>query len=173
MNCIIYFWNRLYFGIFECHKQAQLFAFKTIEVPIGIIAKALGHRRNPLEKNKKVVLNALTDPQKSSISRLAMQSMYIFSCCSIFALVNFSSILFPHLSLVGCNEILFFVALGTPTFCINYFFLWRNDKYLVYYKLFEKSSRRTNRVWRWVSFLSVIGSIVLLIFSFIAMSSDN
>ena len=53
---------------------------------------------------------------------------------------------------------------------INYMVLWRNDKYLIHFKEFEKQNKTEKRKWRIISFITIIGIIALLILSFFIMT---
>ncbi|WP_161531918.1 hypothetical protein [Riemerella anatipestifer] len=53
---------------------------------------------------------------------------------------------------------------------INYYSLWKNEKYLDYFKKFEKESRSTRIKWFLISIVVIVGILLLLIFSFWLLS---
>ena len=53
-----------------------------------------------------------------------------------------------------------------PALIINYYLLWKEDKYLIVFKEFDKEPKNIKRKKYIISFLIVIGIIILLIFSF-------
>ncbi len=57
-----------------------------------------------------------------------------------------------------------------PSIGLNYYFLWKEDKYLTYFKEFEQEPKEVKRKWAWKSFGVVVGIILLLIASFWIMN---
>jgi hypothetical protein len=57
--------------------------------------------------------------------------------------------------------IIFFIVLLVPTVLINNYLLFRKDKYLDYFKEFEKMTDKKNSAYGWLTFF-----VVMLIFSF-------
>ena len=53
-----------------------------------------------------------------------------------------------------------------PALIINYYLLWKEDKYLIVFKKFDKEPKNIKRKKYIINFLIVIGIIILLIFSF-------
>ena len=75
------------------------------------------------------------------------------------------SILIPDVSLVGVDKITFVIVSVIPGLTINYFFIWRKNKYLEYFELFQKSSKKRNTIWCIISMICFVLAWVLFIFS--------
>lgn len=67
------------------------------------------------------------------------------------------------------NKWIFLISLLVIPAIINYYLLWKNDKYLTYFKEFEKEPKAVKRKWTWISFGIVVGTVLLLVFSFWVM----
>ena len=62
--------------------------------------------------------------------------------------------------------LVYLVLIGVPAVLLNYFVLWKEDKYLTYFKEFEKEPKEVKRKWAWFSFAAIVGVILILITSF-------
>jgi preprotein translocase subunit SecE len=72
--------------------------------------------------------------------------------------------------LSNLSKVYFLMVCLIPSIGLNYFLLWKNDKYLTYFKEFEQESKEVKRKWAWISFGVVVGIILLLIVSFWIMT---
>ena len=63
----------------------------------------------------------------------------------------------------------FFIILSIP-FVVNYFLLFKQNKYLIYFKEFEKMPREDKKKWAWISFVVIISILLFFIGSFVYMS---
>jgi hypothetical protein len=64
---------------------------------------------------------------------------------------------------------LMFIVIMIPPFIINYFLLFKKDKYLKYFKEFDKKPRKWKIKWAWISFGVIFGILVFLVGSFMFM----
>jgi len=62
-----------------------------------------------------------------------------------------------------------FVIIFTISFTVNHFLLFRHDKYLGYFKEFEKMERSDKKMWAWISLGVILGILFFSIGSFIFM----
>lgn len=170
MKQLIFFWNRLYYGIFEYHRLTQILYYKIISTIF--VRFIFLFKRDETERNKVIALqrkniSMLTDPRFSTIKTLSDQGIMIISVLLTCASIDFISILFPCISywsrdnssLVDFST--YFMMTAPPPIAINYFFLWRKDRYLEYFKVFQKAPHRKNVIWMCTSILLFILSIVL------------
>jgi len=74
-----------------------------------------------------------------------------------------------YLNDTDINVSLFVVICITPFVSLTYYFVFHKDKYLKYFKEFDKKPKDWRIRWRWISFFTVISIILFLIFSFILM----
>ncbi|MCG2792869.1 MAG: hypothetical protein L6262_04895 [Weeksellaceae bacterium] len=66
------------------------------------------------------------------------------------------------------NGIFIFVCM-LPFAIITYYFVFHKDKYLIYFKEFDRKPKEWRRRWKWISFFTIIGIILFLILSLIIM----
>jgi hypothetical protein len=59
---------------------------------------------------------------------------------------------------------------GVISYLISYIFLFRKDKYLKYFKKFNKKPHKWKVKWAWISFGVILFPLIVLISSFVAMS---
>lgn len=166
MQHIVLFWNRLYFGFFEYNRVIQLFLYRMV---VWLFQRLKIKRNNHIETMHQNVIAALSDMRCSTILLIADYTMIAFAALSIWTIINFISVLFPYISLTHLNKITFCIVTAIPVLSINYLFLWRKDKYLEYFKTFQKSSPRLNRLWCFVSIMCLLIMLALFIYSLIIM----
>ena len=171
MKSIIKIWQHLHYNIYRLNSFSQMYG-------IGLPFTLLYRNRKVKEffKNKRGIKNPelffkkiLTDSQNSTVINISDSFMLIITCILAFACINFASALSGRI--VAVNKILFVALLIIPCITINYYILWKNDKYLSYFKEFDKEPKAVKQKWAWISLGVVIGSILLLIFSFWVMTN--
>ena len=62
-----------------------------------------------------------------------------------------------------------YFALGAMSYIVNHFLLFRRDKYLAYFKEFDKMPEKERRKWAWISLATVAGIILFAVGSFVLM----
>ena len=67
-------------------------------------------------------------------------------------------------------KIIFLSGLLAFPCVINNHYLFKNDKYLKYFKEFERQSKQLRRKWAWISFGVILGIFLFFILSFVIMS---
>ena len=172
MKRIIYFWNRLYFGMFECYRRTDVYLYKYIHPIIRALYNLL-HKTKISKRRDKTMFNkaisALSDPIISTNAMLADIEIVWFTGLLTYTLINLMSILIPEVSLVGVDKKIFFIITAIPCITINYLFLWRKKKYLEYFEAFQKGSQKLNTIWCFVSIICFVLAWVLFIFSLCIM----
>ena len=158
MKQIEWFWNRMYFSIFDFNKETQLLLNRFVDNLLKHIfcSKKTFVRMPPLQF---WLLQEL----------LSDYVMIIFTCLLFWSLANFVSILFPCLSLVHLDKKTFILVCAVPCLLINYVFLWRKDRHLKYFELFAKENRKVKRKWNYITLVCLLLSFVMFIFSMIVM----
>ena len=63
-----------------------------------------------------------------------------------------------------------FILILATTLSVNYYLLFRHNKYLRYFKEFEKMERTDKKRWAWISFGVILGILFFSIGSFIFMN---
>lgn len=173
MKRIIYFWNRLYYGMYDCNKRREIFMYKIFVHPLIRSLYNLLHKTRVSKQRDKTNFNkaisALSDPIIGTALMIADILMITFTALLTWTLINLVSLLLPNVSLVGVDKITFFIISAIPVLTINYFFIWRKKKYLEYFEIFQKSSQKRNTIWCFVSMICVVLAWVLFIFSLCIM----
>ncbi|SDG27439.1 hypothetical protein [Epilithonimonas hungarica] len=67
------------------------------------------------------------------------------------------------------NVALFVIVCIVPFVSLTYYYVFYKDKYLIYFKEFDKKPKEWRIKWKWISFFTIIGVILFLILSFILM----
>ena len=158
MKQIEWFWNRMYFCIFEFNKETQLWLNRFVDNLLKHIfrSKKTFVRMPPLQFY--LLQESLSD-----------YIMMGFTCLLVWPLANFVTILFPCLSLAYLDKKTFILVSVVPCLLINYFFLWRKDKHLKYCKVFAKENRKVKRKWNYITLVCLLLSFVMFIFSMVVM----
>ena len=172
MEQVIYFWNRLYYGMYECNRRTDVFLYKYIHSLIRSLYNLLhkekiSKRRDKTNFNK--AIGALSNPIIGTSAMLADIEIVWFTGLLTYTLINLMSILIPEVSLVGVDKKTFFIITAIPCIIINYLFLWRKKKYLEYFEAFQKGSKKLNTIWCFVSIICFVIAWVLFIFSLCIM----
>lgn len=173
MKQVIYFWNRLYYGMYDCNKRREIFMYKIfvhrlIRSLYNLLHKTkVSKQRDKTNFNK--AISALSNPIIGTALMIADILMITFTALLTWASINFMSLLLPSVSLVGVDKITFVIVSVIPVLTINYFFIWRKKKYLEYFELFQKSSKKRNTIWCIISMICFVLAWVLFIFSFCIM----
>ena len=168
MKRVIYFWNRLYYGMFDCNRRTDVFLYKYVHLITRSLYNFLHKTKMEKRRDKTIsnnAINALSDPILSSSSTITDIQIFTFTALLTWTSINFMSILIPDVSLVGVDKITFVIVSVIPGLTINYFFIWRKNKYLEYFELFQKSSKKQNTIWCIISMICFVLAWVLFIFS--------
>jgi len=89
----------------------------------------------------------------------------------LFGIFNYSQIFFSK-SLTdwtfenNTNDIIFLACIIIPSLLFNYFTLFKNNKYLEYFKVFEGFSDVKKNKYCWLSFIIILIISLFLIYSF-------
>ena len=164
MRKIIYLWNRLYYGLFLYNSRVQITFYKTLVIiPIRLLNK-IGIQKKHKNVNKKVV-RSLTDERISVVVLISDAMILALTALIVWTIVNFISLLIPSASLALLNRGTFMVVTAVLITPINYLFLWQNDKYLKYFKLFRNASPSSNRIWSVISISTLLFALLMFILS--------
>lgn len=117
MEQVIYFWNRLYYGMYECNRRTDVFLYKYIHSLIRSLYNLLhkekiSKRRDKTNFNK--AIGALSNPIIGTSAMLADIEIVWFTGLLTYTLINLMSILIPEVSLVGVDKKTFFIITAIP-----------------------------------------------------------
>lgn len=166
MKQVIFFWNRLYYCIFDYNRRTQIFIYKIF----AHLLFCLQHKQNMVRRDKTMIssnnaINALSDTKCSTVLMIADITILAFTALLIWTSINLMSILLPCVSLVLTDKITFCIITAIPSLTINYFILWRKDKYLEYFEVFQKTSEKLNTRWSFISMMCLLLSLTFFILS--------
>lgn len=165
MKKVLYIWNRLYYGIYCYHSWSQILLYKIlVRIPISILCQ-LGLLNQKHKNENKEVRRSLTDEKLSTVILISDATILAFTVLIVCTIANFSSLLIPRLSLVFLNRSSFILIISILVMPINYFILWRKDKYLEYFKKFHSSTPLKNCIWSIVSIVALIIALLMFILS--------
>ena len=170
------FWNRIYYSIFlfECNASfffRGIFKFISPFRRIKFFRQALEIRGSSFEEIDKAVIKVLNNPEYGKSSMIAGKQMGGLLIVVEYSLLNFLEAitgkdLVPIVSESPTHFLIFILGLMGIQGVINYYLLWKDDKYLTYFKKFNKESQDVKRTWGWISLGVIVGLILLFIFSF-------
>lgn len=172
MKKLVYVWNRLYYGLFLYHSWTQLLWHRILWViPIGFLCRVGLLNREKHNSRNKEVARSLTDEKLSVVLLISNATMLAFTALIVWTIANLTSVLIPGASPAFLSRGAFMLVTAVLIVPINYFALWRGDKYLEYFSEFHRSSSSTNRTWSIVSICAVLLALLLFIYSMHLMGS--
>lgn len=166
----MYIWNRLYYGMFFFHRWIVILISKILWIiPISVLYK-LGifnkTKYNRLIKLCKELTRILIDENASLALTYTNIAILVLTGSIVWAIANLISIPIPSASFALLDRVPFMIISAILIVPINYFCLWRNNRYLEYFKEFRNSSPLRNRIWAIISMSAVIIAFVLFLLSF-------
>ena len=166
MKKLVYVWNRLYYGLFLYHSWTQLLWHRVLWViPTSFLCRVGLLNKEKNDSRNKEVARSLTDEKLSTVLLITDTTMLAFTTLIVWTIANLTSVLIPGASPAFLSRGAFMLVTAVLIVPINYFTLWRKDKYLEYFDEFRSSSSSTNRTWAIVSICAVLLALVLFIYS--------
>lgn len=161
------FWNIIHYFVYRGDYKLHLL-FNYIN-PVRWILLIPGIKRfydekkiNVLEESEKAFLRP--DIGISNMRTGVFMYLIFFFIC--FGLINYvSGILQTELDL----KLYHFITLIIITLIVNYFLLFKQNKYLTYFKEFDKMPKEDKKKWAWISFVVILGILLFFIGSFVFM----
>ncbi|MCZ8319769.1 MAG: hypothetical protein O9303_13290 [Silanimonas sp.] len=173
MKRVILFWQKVHFNVYRFHL---FFSEKIIGYPFDLLLnnKFLVnlYKKRGVENPAFLVRKATTRPDIGPVNWKTDGTMILLISLIVFSFLNIITAIAGYMIWADWSFLIFFLLTGIPSVFINYFLLWKNDIYLTYFKLFEKEPKPELKKWAWISFITVILIIVLLVFSFYIMTSN-
>jgi hypothetical protein len=167
---IVWYWNLVHYHLFLFLKKAH-FLFSYIN-PFRLFYKIPGIKKfyakhGIKDMNKFVDEVGFNNPVtgiNSIWAGMYMGGLLILLEYSIFNFIQafLGKSLIQYIYRDQENKILFLLLLLTFAGLINYFTLFKNDRYLTYFKEFEQMPKQEKKKYPWVSFVVVL--LILLIF---------
>lgn len=170
MKKILYIWNRLYYGHYYYNRWSQILFYRIF----GMIPNRFLYRLGILNKEKyarvnKEAVRSLTNEKVGPIVLISDATMLAFTALILWSIANFTALLIPSASPAMLNRETFILITAIVTIPINYFTLWKKDRYIEYFIVFRKSSSLRNRIWSIISISTMILALLLFILSMYLM----
>lgn len=132
------------------------------------------YAKRGVENPEAVVKDALINPKtgtNSIIAGIHMGGLLVMLQYSIFNFIQASigESLVQYFFKNVISFVFFLVTFLLPAGVVNYFLLYKNDKYLKYFKAFDKGFKNNGRKYGWRCFFIVSFFYLLVIFSFIVL----
>lgn len=173
MEKVLLFWQKLHYNVYKFNCFTQIYVFG---LPITLLLKnkymIKQYEKRGVKNPGDIVRRVTTSPSVGVTNWTTDGSMILLIALIAFSILNFIAAIAGYMIWAGWTFFIFFIIAGLPSVFINYFVLWKDDKYLVYYKEFAKQSKQEKRKWAWISFITVLLIIGLLVLSFIVMTDS-
>lgn len=167
MKDILLLWQKMHYNIYRFNVFTSIYVFG---LPIMLLLKNKYileiYKKKGISNPEKLIRSTISNPKVGTINWLTDGFMILFIALICFSILNFITIISGYVIWKNWSPLVFILLIGIPAIVINYFALWKNDKYLTYFKKFEKETRNMKRKWAWISFSLVLRIFGLLIFSF-------
>lgn len=164
MKKIVYVWTRLYYGLFFYHSWTQRLIHKAVWIiPIRFLCKLGLLNKKKYDRLNKDVARSLTDERLSIVILISDATMLAFTALIVCTIANLISLLISRASLAHLDRATFILVMSILIVPINYFTLWRKDKYLERFKEFHNSSSLRNWTWAIISISSVILALLFIL----------
>lgn len=173
MGKILLLWRQIHYNFYKFNCFTQIYV---IGLPFTLFLKIKAinefYKRRGIKDPSSFFKKTLTNPQTSTVNWLTDGSMILLIASIAFSILNFVTAIAGYMIWADWSFLIFLLIAGVPSVMVNYYALWKNDKYLVYYKEFEKQSKEEKRKWAWISFVSILLIILILVLSFIIMTNN-
>ena len=174
MEKINWFWNLVYYNLFRLEKLTQkFFSYPVMLFLNNERIKNAYTKRGVLDADK-IVNNALNNPETGVNSVLASIHMGGLLVIFEYGIFNFIQVLLgksliQHVWTDKIYIIVFLILLLVPSGLINYFTIFKKERYLKYFKEFDKMSKEEKRIYGRKCFLIILSFWLFFIGSFVAV----
>lgn len=132
------------------------------------------YAKRGVENPEDVVKDAVNNPKtgtNSIIAGIHMGGLLVMLEYSVFnfiqALIGKSLVQYFFKDVI--SFVFFLITFLLPAGIVNYFLLYKKDKYLKYFKKFDKAFKNNSRKYGWRSFFIVSSFYLLVVFSFVVL----
>jgi hypothetical protein len=173
MKKVILFWQHIHYNVYKFNCFTQIYVFG---LPITLLLKnkyiIKQYEKRGVHNPSDIVRRATTSPDIGVTNWATDGNMILLVAIIVFSILNFVTAIAGYMIWADWSFLIFLLIAGVPSVMVNYYLLWKNDKYLVYYKEFEKEPKAVKRKWAWISLITIVLIILLLILSFIVMTNN-
>ena len=175
-------WNYTYYSIYSFERKVTYF-FRTILnsifspiTKINFLKKGLEKRGSSFKQIDDIALEISNNPKNGKSINLAnihiggLLVLLEFSLFNLFQAILGKSLIQYVWGPGSPYKWFFIIVLLVIPYLINNQLLWKNDKYLKYFKEFDKKPKEIRRKWAWISFGIILGILAFFILSFVIAS---
>lgn len=168
---ITYFWNLIHYNLFRFERGVT----NVLSIPINFLLKLFV--RN--ESKRAEIMNAsqFVQNDKKNGAKVILAGIYMGSLLVLIeaAIFNFIQAFYGHFLIEEVwssdhSKILTIIVLLTPPGIFNHIVLFKNDKYLIYFKKFEKMSKQEARKGVWMTILFILAVLLFFVASFTTLT---
>lgn len=155
----LFFWNDL--GIIVIRGCYRMLCF------IPFMKKNL-HKSglSSSEETVEFISGINTSYTRGSCLRLTMAFMTFFLGAGIVGVLNVLKLLFIKIEIDSdVKSLVMLLELFLIVYPMGFYFLWGKDKYLAYFKRFEKESKRKTSMWCFITVVLYIAILLLFFWS--------
>ncbi|MDR0682641.1 MAG: hypothetical protein LBG15_12475 [Dysgonamonadaceae bacterium] len=166
------FWNIIHFFAYKYMTKSYIIFIKPVHFlyNTNLSKKFLARNGRTPETAMKEFKFALTDKRVGQSSFFAYGIMFAMPFVFLFGLHNFLFFVFNRW-IIAADKLSIYpiVIYGIFSYLLNDFLLLRKDKYIKYFKKFERQPREWKVKWAWISAGVILFPFLVLAGSFIAM----
>lgn len=161
------FWNLIYYFAYLGDYNLHLL-FNKIN-PLLLIYRMPAIKRLGKKKgvNFEEEINKAFQNPKHGLS--AIRSFGLLFSLPFFLCLGFYNLYCVFIHSEANLKIYHFIIFTLISLTLNHFLVFKNKKYLFYFKKFAKIPLNEKRKWAWISFLTIIGIILFMICSFVLL----
>lgn len=132
------------------------------------------YAKRGVENPEDVVKDAVNNPKtgtNSIIAGIHMGGLLVMLEYSVFNFIQafIGESLVQYFFKDVISFVFFLITFLLPAGIVNYFLLYKKDKYLKYFKKFDKAFKNNSRKYGWRSFFIVTSFYLLVVFSFVVL----
>ena len=162
MRKFVWFWNIFHYSLYRW----EVYAGNIITYPVRKILRnehiKKKYAERGVENPEKIVFSTLNDPDSGVRVFLAGALIVVLMFLLLYGIFNVIAGLFAIRINLELNYL--FLMLGA-SILINYFLLFRRNKYMVYFREFAKMQKAEKNKYGWLSFLTALLILILTGFS--------
>jgi len=174
MKKIIWNWNMVYYFLNKWEVMTQnIFNYPILLLLRNDKVKRLYAKRG-IENSEDVVKDAINNPKtgtNSIIAGIHMGALLVMLEYSVFNFIQafIGESLVQYFFKDVISFVFFLITFLLPAGIVNYFLLYKNDKYLKHFKKFDKTFKNNSSKYGWKSFFIVSSFYLLVVFSFVVL----
>ena len=171
MNRLFWTWNFVHYTIYEWERYTQkIFNYPFVKLVSLTPIKKLYAKRGVQDPAREIINATISGKKNPSIiiagiqmgGLIVMIEYSLFNFLQAYLKTSLIQYVFENTLILIVWLLILLLVAGL----FNYFVLFKGDKYLDYYKRFNKLDKKAKKKNRWISTFIIFGIIGMLILSF-------